>query len=97
MVLMNEITALVFRAIDEVNFLLPKDNRIDKDVHAILSGTGTTLDSLGLVNLVVAVEQEIEKSLGKSIILADERAMKLENNPFRTIESLVAYIYEVVT
>ncbi|MDO8488561.1 MAG: hypothetical protein Q7S42_00385 [Candidatus Omnitrophota bacterium] len=94
---MNEITALVFRAIDEVNSLLPKDRRINKDAHTILSGTGATLDSLSLVNLVVAVEQEIEKSLGKSIILADERAMKLENNPFRTIESLVTYICEVVT
>ena len=97
MVLMNEVTELVFRGIDEVNSLLPKDGRIDKDMSVIISGPGAALDSLALVNLVVAVEQEIEKSLGKTIILADERAMKLENNPFRTIKSLVDYIYEVVT
>ena len=58
----------------------------------VLFGIGGALDSLGLVNLIVAVEQRIEDELGTTIVLADEKAMAQKNSPFRTVATLVDYI-----
>lgn len=56
-----------------------------------LFGRDGLLDSLGLVTLVVAVEQAVEDRFGVSISLADERAMSQTRSPFRTIGSLAEY------
>ena len=57
----------------------------------VLFGDGGILDSMGLVSLVIALEQEIEDKFGKSIGLADEKAMSQANSPYRSIESLAGY------
>ena len=59
---------------------------------ALRLGRGGALDSLGLVNLIVAVEQVIETATGQSITLADERALSQKNSPFANIGSLAVYI-----
>ena len=46
------------------------------------------LDSMGLVTLVVGVEQAIEDELGVSVSLADARALSQRNSPYRTVGSL---------
>jgi acyl carrier protein len=56
-----------------------------------LFGHDGILDSLGLVTLVVAVEQAIEDTYGVSVSLADERAMSQRHSPYRTIGSLAEY------
>ena len=62
-----------------------------------LFGEGGHLDSVGLVSLVVAVEEAIEDRLGVSISLADERAMSQARSPFRTIGSLAEYAGTLVS
>ncbi len=62
-----------------------------------LFGERGHLDSLGLVSLVVAVEEAIEDRLGVSISLADERAMSQARSPFRTIGSLAEYAGTLVS
>jgi acyl carrier protein len=57
-----------------------------------LYGKDGALDSLGVVNLIVAVEEAVEDELGELITLADERAMSQKRSPFRSIETLVDYI-----
>jgi acyl carrier protein len=54
------------------------------------------LDSLAFVNLIVAVEGQLETSLGLSIVLVDEYSMSLQENPFRTVGSLASYVEAVV-
>lgn len=51
---------LVLEAIAELNRQLPKKQRLATDDGAALFGPGSALDSLGLVNLVVLVEQRVE-------------------------------------
>lgn len=82
----------VFSAIDEVNQSLPKEQQLAKSTDTILFGKGSNLDSLGLVNLIVATEQIIEEEFGITIILASEKAMSQKNSPFQTVESLVNFI-----
>lgn len=57
-----------------------------------LFGSGGGLDSMGLVTLVVEVEQVLAERFGLQITLADDRAMSQRSSPFRTVGTLVAYI-----
>ena len=82
----------VFSAIDEVNQSLPKEQQLAKSTNTILFGKGSNLDSLGLVNLIVATEQIIEEEFGITLTLASEKAMSQKNSPFQTVESLVDFI-----
>jgi D-alanine--poly(phosphoribitol) ligase subunit 2 len=64
--------------------------------ETVLFGNQGILDSLGLVNLVVAVEQAIEDHFSVSISLADSRAMSQSRSPFRTIGSLADYAKSLI-
>ncbi|TVP43567.1 MAG: acyl carrier protein [Gemmatimonadales bacterium] len=66
---------------------LPED--FDSDTR--LFGDTGLLDSLGLVSLVLSVEEAIEDLTGVSVALADERAMSQTRSPFRTVRSLSEY------
>ena len=59
--------------------------------ESTLFGKDGMLDSIGLVSLVVAVEQAIEDRYSISISLADERALVQANSPYKTIGSLAEY------
>jgi D-alanine--poly(phosphoribitol) ligase subunit 2 len=62
-----------------------------------LLGRNGVVDSLGLVSVIVAVEQAIADELGLNVSLADERAFSQKSSPFRTVGTLAAYAAEVVT
>lgn len=61
-----------------------------------LFGENGVLDSMGLVSLVVAVEQAIDEELDASISLADEKALSQKNSPYRTIETLAEYAEKLI-
>jgi acyl carrier protein len=61
-----------------------------------LVGRSAVLDSLGLVTLIVDLEQRIETDFGVSLSLANERAMSQAKSPFRSVESLTEYICELI-
>lgn len=61
-----------------------------------LFGGESLLDSLGLVSLIVCIEEAIEDQFNKSIILADEKAMSRRTSPFSRVSYLVDYIYELI-
>ncbi len=86
---------LIYAAIDEVNPMLPPDRQIEKTPETQLFGRGSKLDSLGLVNLVVATEARLGEA-GVAIALADERAMSQKQSPFRTVGTLCDYILALV-
>jgi len=65
--------------------------------ETLLFGDAGLLDSVGLVSLIVAIEQEIESDLGLSIVLADERAMSQKHSPFRSIGALADYAASLVS
>ena len=87
-----EVGTLVLRVVAAVNTERPADAPISSDLQAMLFGEGAALDSLGLVNLIVAIEQEMEDEWDVSIALADEKAMSQRRSPFRTLGALIDYI-----
>ena len=88
----QKITQAVFNAIDEVNSTLTKDQQLEKSEDEVLYGHSGKLDSLGFVNLIVTVEEEITNTFDMACTLADEKAFSQKNSPFRTVATLVNYI-----
>lgn len=81
---------LVKIVIEETKALIDTDKNLNG--NTVLLGAEGILDSMGLVSLIVAVEQDVEDEFGKEITIADAKAMSQKNSPFRTVGSLVDYI-----
>jgi acyl carrier protein len=76
------------------NILLEKESPIPNPLDESISliGPRSILDSLGLVTLLVDLEQRLDDEYALSLTLADERAMSQKHSPFRTVRSLADYI-----
>ncbi len=96
MTIKENIVQTIFAAVEEVNQQLPPQEKLEQSLETVLFGKAGKLDSLGLVNFVVAVEERIEKDLGLAITLADERALSQKRSPFRNIGALADYIQALV-
>jgi acyl carrier protein len=77
-------------ALEEQDLEVPAD----LGTETKLFGRNAPLDSLGLVSLVMEIEERLEEEHSLSVVLADERAMSRRASPFRTLGSLVDYIEE---
>lgn len=86
----NTKETLINIVIEETKALIDNDENLNEKT-ALLGAEGI-LDSMGLVSLIVAVEQDVEDEFGKEITIADAKAMSQKNSLFRTIGSLVDYI-----
>jgi hypothetical protein len=62
----------------------------------VLVGKDAVLDSLGVVSLIVEVEQRIESAHGVSVTLANDRAMSQRNSPFRTMGVLTDHLLSTI-
>lgn len=88
----EKITSLIFCVIDKVNELMLDEQKLSKSENTKLYGMDGKLDSLGMVNFIVALEHKIEQSLGASLTLVNETTMSEQNSPFQTVSSLTEYI-----
>lgn len=89
----EKITQSIFEVIDDLNPLLPAEQQLEKSPDTVLLGEAGKLDSLGLVNFIVATEQKIEEEFeGATVTLADTMALSPENSPLATIGTLVEYL-----
>tara|TARA_B100001964_G_C13793581_1_gene405572 strand:+ start:40 stop:342 length:303 start_codon:yes stop_codon:yes gene_type:complete len=88
----KKVTEIIYQAINEINEELDQALKLEKSTNTVLMGSNGKLDSLGIVHLLVIIEQNIEDELDEIITIADERAMSQKRSPFLTIETLVDYI-----
>ena len=89
---MEKAASIVNAAIEEVNRLRPKSKRIGDDEHTKLFGRSGSLDSLGLVNLIVAIEEIAEDNYNASLTLGRETSLSAQEEVFATVGSLTAYV-----
>lgn len=90
----DAVLQVMFAVIDEVNETLPADQQLEKSVETHLFDKQGKLDSLGLVNFIVSLEQGVADEFGLAVTLADEKAFSRETSPFRTVDSLTDYVME---
>jgi acyl carrier protein len=62
-----------------------------------LFGKEGLFDSLGLVALIVDVEQAIADASGVSVTLGDDRAMSQSHSPFRSVGALADYALMLIS
>lgn len=93
----EQILDAIYRAVDILNAGLPPDRQVAKSPESRLFGRQSNVDSLGLVSLIIQTEREIEDACGVAVTLADERALSMQNSPFRSIEALAAFIGDRLT
>lgn len=85
------ILSAVFKAIDDVNELLGCENQLAKSLDTPLVGPDAVLDSMAFINLVAAVEERIEETLGTPVLLADKDG-GIDIHAFRTVGTLADYV-----
>jgi acyl carrier protein len=91
----GRIETIVLDAVRLANMARPPHSQLPASPDAPLFGRGSPLDSLGLVALVIDVEDALRDE-GLNIDLSDARAMSETRSPFRTVQSLVDYIMSLL-
>ena len=90
----NQITTIIIQAVNEI--LEEDGNKTKVNEATTLFGDQGVLDSMGLVNLLTLIEEIVEDELKQDIIIADEKAMSLNNSPFKSIEKLSDHICALI-
>jgi acyl carrier protein len=85
------IQEVVLQAIRAANLARDPAAQLVISPDAPIFGAESPLDSLGLVALLMDIEEGLQ-DLGCDLNLSDERAVSQTRSPFRTVRSIVAYI-----
>lgn len=89
----TSIPAAVSRALSELKGMLPPGLSIPEDASApLLEASGGPLESLGVVNLMVALERAIEEEFGQQVYLAEALAKPADSSPFRTRRAIEEHV-----
>ena len=94
MISKEKVTEIIFKCVDETN--IEDGTNISKDLNTILMGSDSEIDSLGLVSLIVEIEEAINEEFDVSLTLADEKAMSQRISPFKTLDTLSNYIISLL-
>mgnify|MGYP001968517599 CR=1 FL=1 len=86
----------IFTAVDELNQQLPREQRLEKSGDTVLMGDLGKLDSMGLIKLIVEVEQQIENTYGVAITLSEEKTMSQVDIVFKTIGTLADHLIQLM-
>jgi len=92
----KELVALIVKTLQEIDGHQTREMPRDVGSETPLFGQEGILDSVGLVTLIVAVEQAIEDTFGVSVSLADEKAMSQQYSPYRTTATLAEYAQRII-
>lgn len=87
----NEILTIVLDALRAANEARHPDEQLAVGPDAPIFGPASRLDSLGLVALLIDIEERLEAS-GRPLTFGDAAALSQRRSPFRDVPSLVAYI-----
>jgi acetyltransferase-like isoleucine patch superfamily enzyme/acyl carrier protein len=88
------IVALVLRAVVSVNEMLPEGSRMLEHVSSSLAQPNGPLDSLGVMNLLVAVEDEAEREFGRRPNLTEIGNAPEDSLAVSSIGSLANFVAE---
>jgi hypothetical protein len=88
----SRVVALVLRAVAEVNEMLPDGSRLREDTSSPLVQPHGPLDSLGVINLLVAVENQVEAEFGRRPNLTEMEANPEDSSPLSTIGTLAKFV-----
>jgi hypothetical protein len=88
----ERIQEVIYAAIDDYNSTVPEDDRVEKSPDTILFHKSGKLDSVGYINLSVAVEARIQSDLGSAVTLFAQYPDYPGKEPLKTVASLTEFI-----
>ncbi|HVY25547.1 MAG TPA: hypothetical protein VHB79_03320 [Polyangiaceae bacterium] len=92
MIARNDAYQIVLASLQEVFVQSGVEPPASINEDTVLVGNAAVLDSLGVVSLIVEVEQRVESAHSVSITLANDKAMSQKNSPFRTVGVLTDHV-----
>lgn len=92
----EEAVKVIYGAIAQLNPQLPKEQQLQPSLDTALFGSEGKLDSLGVANLIVIMEQKLEECYGFKVDLTQDDPFSLGSGHFRNISSLATYIFNLV-
>jgi acyl carrier protein len=92
---LTEIVLQIEKALEELNLQLPPDAQLEVSPDAILLGPDGRLDSLGLVNLILLIEERMANKFGAAISLTDESTLSRPEAVFRDVQTLAGHILAI--
>jgi acyl carrier protein len=93
---LDQITQQIVDALGELNQQLPPAGRIETSPDAALLAPDGKLDSLGLVNLILLIEERMASRLSTEISLTDDRTLAQPQAVFHDVASLARHIQLLV-
>jgi hypothetical protein len=90
------IAELVQQAVQSANLARADGLKLSESADAPIFGPPSPLDSLGLVALLIDIE-DLFAAEGRPIVLSDDRALSERRSPYRNVPSLVDYIERLLT
>jgi acyl carrier protein len=82
---------VVLQAMSNANLARDAASQLTVAPGAPIFGPDSPLDSLGLVALLLDIEEGLA-AIGCDLVISDERAVSQKRSPFRNVQSLVDYI-----
>ena len=92
----SALEAIVLECVGRLNEGRRSDDLLDVGPDAVIFGRGSRLDSLGLVTLLIEIEEQLA-ARGRAVTLADAHAMSQARSPFRDVPALVSYLDRLLT
>lgn len=86
----EKIIDIIFRCAEELNRQLSEESKLILEESTVITGENSLLDSLGLVTLLVSIEEHLNQ-LGISINILD-KVSESSNFPFATIGEMSLWI-----
>lgn len=88
----QDVIQLIYEALESLNAELAADKKVALSPDTSLFGPDAALDSLSLVSVIVDVEALIQDNYGRTVSLADDRAISQPVSPFASVEALANYV-----
>lgn len=88
----QQLSFIIQQAIEELNAIREDQVPIVFSPETPLYGQSSALDSVDLVNLLVTIEEKLQDELEIDFLIANEKALSMQNSPFKTIQTLHDYL-----
>jgi len=91
----DAVKSVILEALRNANLSRPSDEQLTVSEDAVIFGPMSPLDSMGLVALLIDIEEALQAE-GVRVSLSDDRAMFQSRSPFRSVPRLVEFIAGLV-
>lgn len=90
----DDVLALVKATVEGLSRELGYSGLGNVSAETELFGGANGVDSLSVVQIIAELERAAEQKYGRTIVLADERAMSRRSSPYRTVGTIADLLEE---